>query len=98
MKTSIIIAVIIAFLLVGGFLAWRGTGKKISLPGKTFQNQLNLTTTPTSTPTATPTLPPSRTLPAGGIEKTPTTGVNLLLPLMASAALGASGWYLLKKK
>lgn len=97
MKISILIAVIIAFLL-GGIFLWSRRGEQTTFPLGGKQSE------PTSTPSSISTVP-SSTTPAPEnsnvnqktAEKTPTTGVNLIVPLLASAGLGFSGWYLFKK-
>lgn len=94
MRNTIIIAVVIAVLALGIFFAWSRTKKetvlpKIPVPG--FQQEV----TPSPTPTPTPKSSPVSSVQ--GIKQTPATGVNLLLPLLGSAGLGLTGWYLLWK-
>jgi len=97
MKISILVAVIIAFLL-GGIFLWSRRGEQTTFPLGGKQSESTTTPSPTSAVSSSTTPTPANSNANQETTKdTPATGVNLLVPLLASASLGLSGWYLFKK-
>lgn len=99
-----IVAVILVLVLAGWAVAQiRQTGSRLA------SNPTRLLPSPTPTPdelTPTPTpysamnltLTPTPVLKSGTKGKLPVTGINLFIPLAASAGLGIFGWYLARKE